>query len=123
MPKTKDKVPVTVLLTRSEKSELMKAAKRSGASMSTYVAARLTNKRETFIARIDRDELLAVRFQFHKIGVNLNQLAAAMNSLVARDHKFSAAHLTWLEQVADELSTRLAKLDQDLYELRPMHGG
>lgn len=111
---------VTVWLPRAEKNRIKRRADRLGISLSAYLADRATRDAAVYMAAAELAELQSLRFQLYKMGVNVNQIAAALNTAVAAGAAVTPGHLKWLEAITAELRSRLSRLDAGLYQIRPM---
>lgn len=111
---------VTVWLPREEKDRIKSRADKLGISLSAYLADRATRDAPVYMAAAELAELQSLRFQLYKMGVNVNQIAAALNTAAAARAAVTPRHLEWLEAVATELRRRLCRLYVGLYQIRLM---
>ena len=113
---------MTVWVSSVTKGKLTGEADELGIALSAYAGDRLARDREVYIAEGDRRQLANLRFQLFKMDANLGRIAGALENL-ATHREAKMPKLDWLERVAEEVSRRLAQLDDDLYELRPFNPG
>lgn len=105
-------IRITIRLTAEEKERLKKSAEAEGLTLSDYVRKRLTGVRQrrrpqTEEARIKREWL----YELNRIGVNLNQIARAVNKAVKEAPSEEA-----FQRLVEALD-RLKEIEDDLGEL------
>lgn len=101
------------------KKRLKREAQKLNKPLSRFIAERLAQQQTIYMAKAERDELVLARFQLHKIGADIAQMAGAMTLLSKEDEKL-IPDLTWLKSVGEELKRTLDKLDQLLVEIQPV---
>lgn len=111
--------PTEVWLPVSLKSRLKREAKKLNKPLSRFIAERLAQEHTIYMAKAERDEIVLVRFQLHKIGADIAQMEGALKLLLKDDERL-ITDLGWLKSVGEELKRTLGKLDHLLVEIQPV---
>jgi predicted DNA-binding protein len=77
--KEKREVEVKVRLTAEEKEEIKRLAKEEGLTISQYIRKQALKK------QVETGEIKEFKYEVRKIGVNINQMAWALNVLKTRE--------------------------------------
>jgi hypothetical protein len=100
-----------VRLGPAEAAHVDAAAATMGLRRASWVAALVRRHalgRPTF-DRAQEDALLAIRAELRRIGVNVNQIARAMNTAVM-EGRVLAAELAWVDDLRRELAAHMLAL-------------
>lgn len=95
-------VKITVRVTKQERSKLKENASLCGLSATEFIMLKCVYEDQEFVV-IDDGELTAIKVELRRQGNNLNQIAAALNSL-----KFNNK----ITQKTEKLEAALGKIDK-----------
>jgi len=85
---------ITIRVSEEEREQLKKTAEAEGMTLSDYVRSRLTGVKPRRKPKTEEvEELRKLAYEIHKIGVNINQIARAMNTALktAPNERFFSA--------------------------------